>query len=216
MPVAEVVANRCAEDVGLDSGWEHSGVCEFSARAKSSGLKRSTLTMYESNLKHHILPGLGEVELAEINSKTVADFLSSKTTTTYSTGRYRVARPPYKRKFRNPRPVLKSYDRPEAVERSYSRDSIRIMVMTLRALLGEATKDQIVSVNPITGLSRFYRKRRKDREVRRSDIFTAEELHAIEDRLAERYPEYLEFSLAMSREGMRIGEAMALTVHYID
>ena len=183
---------------------------------QSSGLKRSTLAMYESNLNHHILPGLGKVDLAAINYKCVADFLSSKATATYSTGRYRVERPPYKRNFSKSRPVPKHHDYPDALDRHYSRDSIRIMVMTLRALMGEATKDQIVPINPITGMSRFYRRRRKDREVRRSDVFTAEELHAIEDRLAERCPEYFELSLAMSREGMRIGEAMALTVHDID
>jgi integrase len=189
---------------------------KFFARMKSSGLKRSTLAMYESNLKHHILPGLGDVELAGINYRSVADFLSSKATTTYSTGRFRVEAPSYNRKFKKPRPVPKEYDHPEAVEKAYSRDSLRIMVMTLRALMGEATKDQIIPVNPITGLSRFYRKRKKDREVRRSDVFTPVELHAIEDRLGERYPEYYEFSLAMSREGMRIGEAMALTIHDVD
>lgn len=189
---------------------------KFLARMKSSGLKRSTLAMYESNLKHHVLPGLGEIDLLKINYKTVADFLSTKASATYNTGRYRVEPPAYKRKFSKPRPVPKHYDHPKACEKPYSRDSIRIMVMTLRALMGEATKDQIVPINPITGFSRFYRKRRKDREVRRSDIFTVEELHLIEDRLAERYPEYFEFSMAMSREGMRIGEAMALTVHDVD
>jgi integrase len=188
----------------------------FLARMQSSGLKRSTLTMYESNLNHHILPGLGNVDLAAINYKCVADFLSSKATATYSTGRYRVERPPYKRNFSKSRPVPKHHDYPEALDRHYSRDSIRIMVMTLRALMGEATKDQIVPVNPITGMSRFYRRRRKDREVRRSDVFTADELHAIEDRLAEHCPEHFELSLSMSREGMRIGEAMALTIHDID
>ena len=188
----------------------------FLARMQSSGLKRSTLAMYKSNLKHHILPGLGKVDLAAINYKSVADFLSSKATATYSTGRYRVERPAYKRNFSKSRPVPKHHNYPEALDRHYSRDSIRIMVMTLRALMGEATKDQIVPVNPITGMSRFYRRRRKDREVRRFDVFTAEELHAIEDRLAERCPEYFELSLAMSREGIRIGEAMALTVHDID
>ena len=149
------------------------------------------------------------MDLSTINYKCVADFLSSKATATYSTGRYRVERPPYTRNFSKSRSVPKHHDYPEALDKHYSRDSIRIMVMTLRALMGEATKDQIVPVNPITGMSRFYRRRRKDREVRRSDVFTAEELHAIEDRLAEWYPKYFELSLAMSREGMRIGEAMA-------
>jgi integrase len=90
------------------------------------------------------------------------------------------------------------------------------MAMTMRALMSEAVKDQIVQTNPVVGLSRFYRKKRKNREVNRSGVYTADELHRIEDQLAARNPEYYEFSLAMSREGMRIGETMALTVHDID
>src|SRR5437773_7575032 len=76
---------------------------KFLERMRSAGLKRSTLAMYDSNLKHHILPGLGKVNVAEMSYKTVADFLSSKATAAYSTGRHRVEQPAYKRNFTKPR-----------------------------------------------------------------------------------------------------------------
>ncbi len=54
----------------------------------------------------------------------------------------------------------------------------------MRALMSEAVRGQIVQMNPVVGLSRFYRKKRKDREVQRAGVYTAEELHRIEDQLA--------------------------------
>ena len=178
----------------------------FVARATAAGLKRSTITMYSTTLRHHIYPVLGKLELDKINYKVLADFLSWKAEMKYSTTRFR--------KPLNDEEEEKA--RPKGTERRYSRDSIRIMAMTMRALMSEAVRDQIVQMNPVVGLSRFYRKKRKDREVQRAGVYMADELHRIEDQLAARNPEYHEFSLAMSREGMRIGEAMALTIHDID
>ncbi len=178
----------------------------FIARATAAGLKRSTITMYSTNLTHHIYPVLGKLALDQVNYKALADFLSGKAQTKYSTARFR-------------KPFADEEEekaRPKGKERNYSRDTIRLMAMTMRSLMSEAVKDQIVQINPVVGLSRFYRKKRKDREGNRSGVYTADELHRIEDQLAARNPEYYEFSLAMSREGMRIGEAMALTVHDID
>ncbi len=45
--------------------------------------------------------------------------------------------------------------RPKGKERHYSRDSIRLKAMTMRALMAEAVRDQIVQMNPVVGLSRF-------------------------------------------------------------
>jgi integrase len=178
----------------------------FIKRMESAGLKRSTITMYKSNLDHHIIPSLGALELPQVSYRVLADFLSEKSLSTYSTARFRE---PLKN-------AEKEKLRPKGHLRSYSRDSIRIMTMTLRALMAEAVRDEIIALNPVTGLSRFYRKKKKDREVKRSGIYLAEELHRIEDQIAARHPEYFEFTLAMSREGMRIGEVCALTVHDID
>ena len=65
------------------------------------------------------------------------------------------------------------------------------MAMTLRAMMAEAVKDGIVPINPVAGLSRFYRKKKSDRIIKRSDVFqTIEDLHRCEERMAERFPEY--------------------------
>ncbi|MBN2243845.1 MAG: site-specific integrase [Acidobacteria bacterium] len=178
----------------------------FMKRMESAGLKRSTLAMYRVNLDRHIIPALGNLLLPEISYRILADFLSEKSVSTYSTARFRR---PLKNKEKEKR-------RPKGHARRYSRDTIRIMTMTLRSLMSEAVRDGIIPMNPVAGLSRFYRKKKKDREVKRSDVYTAEELHSVEDQIAVRHPEYFEFALAMSREGMRIGEACALTVHDID
>jgi integrase len=179
---------------------------KFLQRMRSAGLKRSTCTCYETNLRVHIYPALGQLSIDELNYRAIADFLASKADATYSTARFRAKEKNGKKK-----------KLPPGRQHRYSRDTIRIMAMTLRAMMAEAVKDGIVPVNPVTGLSRFYRKKKSDRIVKRSDVFqTIEELHRCEDKMAERFPEYYEFTLCMSREGMRIGEVTALTVDDID
>jgi len=179
---------------------------KFLQRMRSAGLKRSTCTCYETNLRVHISPALGQLGIDELNYKAIADFLAGKADSTYSTARFRSKdKKDEKKKL------------PPGRQHRYSRDTIRIMAMTLRAMMAEAVKDGIVPVNPVTGLSRFYRKKKSDRIVKRSDVFqTIEELHRCEDKMSERFPEYYEFTLCMSREGMRIGEAVALTLEDID
>ncbi len=176
----------------------------FITRMKAAKLKYTTLHSYESNLKCHIYPALGEMDVTKIDYTILANFLSAKSACEYTTARFRKPL----RKYRK--------ERPPGTIRTYSRDAIRLMAMTIRAMMTEAVREKIVSTNPVTGLARFYSKKRKDREVKRSDIFTADELHRVEDELVKRNPNYYEFSLAMSREGMRIGEPIALLVTDMD
>jgi integrase len=170
-------------------------------------LKRSTRIMYSSNVKNHIIPGLGKYLITEIDYALLKDFLSAKTQDSYSTGRFR--------KQEN----IKLYKNSPANERRYSRDTVRIIAMTLRAMFREAAKDKIVSANPVEGLSQFYRKRKRDREVKRSDVYTLDELYKVEDVLQNKrniFGEDYEFSLLMSRTGMRIGEARGLLLSDMD
>jgi integrase len=175
---------------------------KFLQRMKAAGLKKTSYACYESNLRIHIEPVLGGIQLDKLNYTAVADFLSAKAGSTYSTARFRI---PLSEEEEAKRPKGKLYN--------YSRDSIRIMAATLRAMMSEAVKDQYINVNPVAGVSRFYRKRKKDRIVTRSDVFqTIEDLHKVEDQILAHYPEYYEFTLCMSREGMRIGEVRALEI----
>jgi len=169
--------------------------------------KLSTRKMYESNVRIHIIPALGQYLVTELDYSKVKDFLASKTSDTYGTDRFRLEKNSEK------------YKHAEVKEKRYSRDTIRIMTMTLRAMMTEAVRDGIIQSNPVEGLSKFYRKRKKDREIKRADIYTAEELYQIEDVLCSKrniFGEAYEFSLLMSRTGMRIGEARAVRETDVD
>ena len=63
-------------------------------------------------------------------------------------------------------------------------------------------------------LGKFYRSAKRIKE--KIDPFTIEELHLIETKCRERFPEYYGFVLCMARTGMRIGEVTALQWHDID
>jgi len=175
----------------------------FVQRMKAAGLKTSTYTCYESNLRNHIYPALGEMTLDKLNYSAIANLLSAKADATYSSARFRNEKTEPNRKKKLPK----------AKQHKYSRDTIRIICATLRAMMAEAVKDEYIGVNPVAGVSRFYRKKKKDRIVTRADIFeTLEDLHKVEDQILAHYPEYYEFTLCMSREGMRIGEVVPLEV----
>jgi len=84
----------------------------------------------------------------------------------------------------------------------------------LRAMLQEAVNEGILAANPVMKLGKFYRSAKRVKE--KIDPFTIEELHLIEDRCREKFPEHYPFILCMARTGMRIGEATALQWHDID
>ena len=96
----------------------------------------------------------------------------------------------------------------------YSKDTVRLMVAVLRVMMQEAVHEGIIPVNPVMKLGRFYRSARKVKE--KIDPFTIEELHLIEAKCKERFPEHYGFILCMARTGMRIGEVTALQWHDID
>ncbi len=90
----------------------------------------------------------------------------------------------------------------------YSKDTVRLMVAVLRAMLQEAVNEGVLAANPVVKLGKFYRSARRIKE--KVDPFTIEELHLIESTCRERFAEHYGFVLCMARTGMRIGEATAL------
>jgi len=103
-------------------------------------------------------------------------------------------------------PRLKGWVIKQAAE--YSKDTVRLMVAVLRVMLQEAVNEGIIPVNPVVKLGKFYRSAKKVKE--KIDPFTIEELHQIESKSKERFPEYYVFILCLARTGMRIGEVTAL------
>jgi integrase len=192
-------------------------VAEFASRweleLEKRDLKLSTRMSYKSNLKHHILPALGEKLLTEIDYPLLKDFVCGKTEEAYSKARFR------KKKDSSDNNDSGVTEKPGR-EKKYSRDSIRLMVMTLRAMMAEAVREKLIPTNPVADLAPFYRKQKKERSVRRSDVYTPEELYAIEDVLQTKRklfePNTYELALCMSRTGMRVGEARGLMKSDID
>jgi integrase len=91
---------------------------------------------------------------------------------------------------------------------TYSKDSVRLMVGALRVMLQEAVHEGIITANPVTRLGRFYRSAKRIKE--KIDPFTIDELHRIEEKCGEKFPDFYPLILCLSRTGMRIGEAFGL------
>ncbi len=98
--------------------------------------------------------------------------------------------------------------------KTYSKDSVRLMVGALRTMLEEAVHEGIIPANPVTRLGKFYRSARRIKE--KIDPFTMEELHLIEAKCREKFPEYHPLILCLARTGMRIGEAFGLQWRDLD
>lgn len=171
-------------------------------------LKYSTKISYASNLKHHIIPALGEYPISEIDYALLKEFIVKKAEGTYSTARFR------KPREKETIPDSEEAEVPPGRTKTYSRDTIRVIVMTLRVLMGEAAREKLISANPVANLSPFYRRQKRERSIRRSDVYRPEELYLVEDVLRTKRtlfePDAYELSLCMSRTGMRVGEARGI------
>ncbi len=141
-------------------------------------VKPSTHECYRSNLENYIIPELGSRKLDELNKGAIKDFISKIR----------------KRKTRR--------------GKEFSRDSIRLMIASLRAVLGEAIDDGFIALNPVRRVQKFFKKA----PVMRSEIepFTLEQMHQIESGFLKQFPEYYKFVLTLNRTGARIGEVIAL------
>ncbi|HEX9284353.1 MAG TPA: tyrosine-type recombinase/integrase [Nitrospirales bacterium] len=191
-------------------------VAEYAAKweleLEKRDLKLSTRLSYGSNLEHHIIPALGQKLLTEIDYPVLKEFVCKKVEGTYSTARFR--------KIRENKTNDREGKSAPGQERKYSRDSIRVMVMTMRAMMAEAVREKLIPANPVADLSPFYRKQKQERAVRRSEVYTPEELYAIDDVLRTKQalfePDTHELTLCMSRTGMRVGEARGLVPSDLD
>ncbi len=157
-------------------------------------LKLATKNCYCSNFLHHIKPDLGDLPLAELNYRRVKAWILDKLDATYTRAKVREGQEPPRHK--------------------YSRDSIRLMAATLRAMLDEAVKEELIQANPAQRTGRLYGGAKRLRED--PDPFSLAELHAVEDACRRRWPRYYEFILAQSRSGLRIGEALGLQIADLD
>jgi integrase len=95
-----------------------------------------------------------------------------------------------------------------------SRNSVRIVLATLRAMLNTAVEDNVLGANPAVKLGKFT----KTVGEHRADInpFNRDELAIFLTTMRERFPIYYPFFLTLARTGMRLGETLALQWDDID
>jgi len=156
---------------------------------KKSGLANATVESYESNLRIHIKPHFGNLPLVDVTYGRVKEFVNDKLAQSYKCG---------------------SATQENRPERSYSQESIRIMVATLRSMLGEAVREELLEFNPVHNLGRFYSAAPRLRD--KPDPFSLAELHKMESAAGE----WLQIIMFQSRTGVRIWEATALQWSDID
>jgi integrase len=88
------------------------------------------------------------------------------------------------------------------------------MVAALRAMMNEAVIEGHVAANPVEHLGRFCRIT-KGQKVK-IDPLGLNELHRVEAKCAERFPEHYGLLLLLARTGMRFGEVVGLQWQDVD
>jgi len=119
-------------------------------QSRKSELKRSTFTSYEYALGHHIVPALGKIELGKLTRAAVRTFLGRKA------------------------------EQKKANNETLSRDTVRIVKMTLHNLLETAVEDGIIPSNVAhfkLAANANQRKAKGEKQARiRQKILTREQL----------------------------------------
>jgi integrase len=170
------------------------------ARLPVQGLKPKTITSYQQLFHKHISPILGATKIRELRRGQVKALLTEKYEATFQV----------QQKIRDEAGNVVKI----SVERSLSRNTVRLIRACLSAMLGEAVDDELIKENPASGQSR----RRGQKAVgtvsaaeRQKAIrpFTESELDAILES-TESDRDYGPLFLLLARTGMRPGEALAL------
>lgn len=156
-----------------------------------ASLSPGTFSRYELSFRLHIRPVIGNVSISEFTRDQAKDFVVSllqKTAAKRTHGEER---------------------RAEETERKLSKDSIRNVVATLRAMLNEAVDRKLIAVNHATRLGKLYREAGSVRE--QTDAFMGEEIPLLLDatRTHFGYENYV-LTLTLFHTGLRASELAGL------
>src|SRR5438094_23485 len=158
--------------------------------SRRSDLKKSTFTSYEYSLRSHIVPDLGNIEIGKLTRQAVRFFLGRKAKQKKANGA------------------------------ELSRDTVRIIKMTLHGMLESAVQDGIIPSNVAhfkATASASQRRAKGEKQARiRAKVFTREQLFLMFQTARDYAPDYLPLLFLLARTGLRIGEAIALRIGDID
>ncbi len=159
-------------------------------------VKPRTLESYTETLTNHIVPLLGAIKIRQLDRGRIKAFLSDK----LSTGR-----------------LPRKQTTAAAVSTGLSRNSVRIIHATLRAMLKAAIDDGILVANPAEKLGRQSRLV-TSKAARQETIkaMTREQRQQFLVCAARETPRHYPLFFTLAGTGMRLGEGLALSWDNID
>jgi integrase len=185
--------NRALRQGTFDPGRAKQKIKDYAVEwleSRKSEIKASTFTSYEYALRVHILPALGKTEIGNLTRTAVRIFLSRKAE---------------QKKFNGTK---------------LSRDTVRIIKMTLHGLLEAAVQDSIIPTNVAhfkTKASADQRKSKAEKQARiRAKVFTRNQLFLFLQNAHPHAPRYFPLFLLLARTGVRVGEALGLRLGDLD
>jgi len=157
--------------------------------------KPRTREHYASVFKHHVYPTLGDVALGDVTRERLRTLLAERS----AAGRT----------------SKKKRQEGNGEHEPLSRSTLANILIPLRALLNAAVDDGKIASNPAVRLGRFSRGL-NEREARKVEALTAEELACVLAVASKLYPESADILHVLAWTGLRLGEACALQWGDID
>jgi integrase len=142
------------------------------------------LRSYEQLIRLHIIPRFGEKKLTEIQRNAIKEFVSDISHAT------RIA----------------DEQTGETVPK-FSRNTLRLIICALRAVLNAAMEDGLIESNPAVRMGRFAK---SAKPTHQASAMTREEVGEFLTAVREVCPEWYPFFLSALRAGLRKGELIAL------
>ena len=143
--------------------------------------KHSTYRSYEQLLRLHVIPRFGQKQLSEIKREDVKNFLGQLSRQTKQSG--------------------------ETTVPKFARNTLRLIVCALRAVLNAAVEDGVLAANPATKVGRFAK---TERPPKQASTMTRAETEVFLAAIQDVCPEWFPFFLTALRAGLRKGELIAL------
>jgi integrase len=146
--------------------------------------KYSTWRSYEQLLRLHVTPRFGEKRLPDITRDSIKAFVAELSGATRIIDKKAGTTAP-----------------------RFSRNTLRLIVCALRAVLNAAVEDGVLESNPAARIGRFAKSEKPDHQTR---AMTREEADRFLTAVGEVCPEWFPFFLTALRTGLRKGELIAL------
>ena len=156
--------------------------------------KPRTPEHYASVFKHHVYPALGDVALQDVSRERLRALLAARSTA----GR-----------------ASKTTKEADARPQPLARATLANILIPLRAMLNAAVDDGKIPGNPAVRLGRFSRGL-NEREARKVQALTAEELARVLAVALKLYPEHADILHVLAWTGLPLGEACALRWDDVD